>query len=433
MAEASQSTARRPRPLADLAWAVVGLTLLGAILLKAPGSPAPGRPLPWIEAVFTSAAAVCGTGLSLRDPATRWSPLGQLMLGLLIQAGAIVYALAGARVVGRWLDLLAGERGDGPSRLEPPVRVRGGTIILGLLALELLGAAAMLPAWPGEGGWPERVGQSLFQAVSAAGNSGLSIAPDGLASARRSYIPLAVIAPLVVLGGLGLPVLQASAGAFGARVRAGARKLLTVWAAAYLLGVGAILLAQLAPRAYHALALGNEPNQPVYEPLTARSFGGLLADASFLSATSHAGGFSALAPDDLRPAAQWALVPLMMLGGAPGGAAGGLGLAALALLLCTRRNVHDSRREGMTRAAGQALLAMLACWVAGVFLLCVSEPFPPFKLMFEAASALGDSGLSQGVTGDVTTMGRLTLIALMFAGRVLPLGLLARATASADD
>ena len=43
--------------------------------------------------------------------------------------------------------------------------------------------------------------------------------------------------------------------------------------------------------------------------------------------------------------------------------------------------------------------------------------------MFEAASAIGTVGLSMGITGDLTTAGKLVVIALMFAGRCGPLTL----------
>ncbi|MCX5660929.1 MAG: hypothetical protein NTW19_14585 [Planctomycetota bacterium] len=443
MSNEPRSVASRPRPMRDLAWILGGLVLLGAILLKAPGSPAPGRPLPWLEAIFTSTAAVCGAGLSLRDPATRWSPLGQTILGLLIQAGGIAYALAGARVAGAWFDAL-GEKGDNGdlqadatahASAQTPTHFRAAHVIVGILALELIGVAALLPAWRGDLSFLHRLGQSLFHSVSAVCSSGLSIAPDGLREYRHGYLTLGVLTPLAVLGGLGVPLLHSLSGPSRAGPRRAAMRLLAVWAMAYLLGVGAILLAQLAPRAYHALALGNEPNQPVYAPLTAGTLGSLLADASFLSAASHAGGFTTQPPDELRPAAQWALIPLMLLGGLPGGTAGGLGLAALAVLLGVGRirssdgsaDAPSPARQRLVAGAGKALLAVLACWLAGVYLLSLSEPFPVLKLAFEASSALGDSGLSLGVTGDLTAMGRGVLIALMFAGRVVPLGLLARA------
>jgi trk system potassium uptake protein TrkH len=47
------------------------------------------------------------------------------------------------------------------------------------------------------------------------------------------------------------------------------------------------------------------------------------------------------------------------------------------------------------------------------------------RLAFEAASALGTTGLSMGVTPTLSAGGKLVVICLMFAGRIGPLTLVA--------
>ena len=83
---------------------------------------------------------------------------------------------------------------------------------------------------------------------------------------------------------------------------------------------------------------------------------------------------------------------------------------------------------GATGAVGVVVMI----WLAGVYVLCLSEPYPVLKLAFEASSALGGSGLSLGVTGDLTTMGKVVLIVLMLVGRVVPLALIYWAVADAS-
>ena len=51
----------------------------------------------------------------------------------------------------------------------------------------------------------------------------------------------------------------------------------------------------------------------------------------------------------------------------------------------------------------------------------MSESLPFEGLLFEAASALGTVGLSTGITAQLTPIGKLILILLMFIGRVGPL------------
>jgi trk system potassium uptake protein TrkH len=55
------------------------------------------------------------------------------------------------------------------------------------------------------------------------------------------------------------------------------------------------------------------------------------------------------------------------------------------------------------------------------FLLSLTESHNFQDLLFEATSALGTVGLSRGITADLTALGKLTIIAAMFLGRIGPL------------
>ena len=52
------------------------------------------------------------------------------------------------------------------------------------------------------------------------------------------------------------------------------------------------------------------------------------------------------------------------------------------------------------------------------FLLSYTEDFSFDHLLFEVASALGTVGLSVGVTSDLSSIGKVLIIVLMFIGRV---------------
>ena len=49
-------------------------------------------------------------------------------------------------------------------------------------------------------------------------------------------------------------------------------------------------------------------------------------------------------------------------------------------------------------------------------------------ILFEASSALGTVGLTTGITGSLTTAGKLIIIVVMLVGRLGPLTLLAALT-----
>ena len=69
---------------------ILGFLLLiftGAVLLMLPFSTQEPGGASFGDALFTATSATCMTGLVLHDTALYWSPFGQLVILLLIQAG----------------------------------------------------------------------------------------------------------------------------------------------------------------------------------------------------------------------------------------------------------------------------------------------------------------------------------------------------------
>ena len=50
--------------------------------------------------------------------------------------------------------------------------------------------------------------------------------------------------------------------------------------------------------------------------------------------------------------------------------------------------------------------------------MSLTEDFDFEQILFEVASALGTVGLSTGITGDLSALGKAWIIILMFIGRV---------------
>jgi len=66
-------------------------------------------------------------------------------------------------------------------------------------------------------------------------------------------------------------------------------------------------------------------------------------------------------------------------------------------------------------------LAFLGSYALVTALLALAQGALDRRVAFEAASALGTVGLSMNLTPELTTAGKLVLVAAMFAGRVGPL------------
>src|SRR5690606_13031050 len=65
----------------------IGLILIGALLLMLPN--ATYNNIHFIDALFTSTSAVCVTGLIVVDTSSFFTPMGQSIIMLLIQAGGL--------------------------------------------------------------------------------------------------------------------------------------------------------------------------------------------------------------------------------------------------------------------------------------------------------------------------------------------------------
>ena len=96
---------------------------IGSLLLMLPCSIQPGTHLDYIDALYTSASAVCVTGLTVVDAGDTFTALGQFFLAALIQIGGLGFmtiATLFSRLLRRRMSLR--ERGVMTERLVPELK-----------------------------------------------------------------------------------------------------------------------------------------------------------------------------------------------------------------------------------------------------------------------------------------------------------------------
>ena len=119
---------------------------------------------------------------------------------------------------------------------------------------------------------------------------------------------------------------------------------------------------------------------------------------------------------------------LMFIGASPGSTGGGIKTSTFFILIQAVRSmytdgrVHAFRRsistQNIFKASTITLLSGGFVCIA-TFLMCVLEPKYSFmQLFFEVVSAFGTVGLSTGITPDLTVIGKLVIILVMFTGRL---------------
>lgn len=414
----------RISPRSILISSYVALIGVGTMLLKLPN--ATTVPLSWLDALFTSTSAVCVTGLIVVDTATAFTPTGQAILLVLIQLGGLglmtftyfFVSLFGSGITIRDRALLLEFLNE-----EYVGRVTGSLIAIVLMTLvfEAAGALLLHAATPSAGSstWFE----SVFHSVSAFCNAGFSVYTAGLydpvTRANLSY--QAVIMGLIVIGGLGFPVLKnlwdnlvtrlATPRERPTRLTTHTRLVLTTTAG--LIVGGALLLFLLE------LPVAARPGE------APRWF-----TALFNSVTTRTAGFNTVPMEALLPSATFAAIFLMFIGGSPASTAGGIKTTTFAIaLLNTLRILRDAsgdliafRRHIPANVASRAFaVALLAItWVAGsALLLALLMPgAPPLDVVFEAVSAFSTVGLSRGLTAALPAAGKLVVITSMLVGRI---------------
>ncbi|TAH38282.1 MAG: hypothetical protein EYC70_06565 [Planctomycetota bacterium] len=397
--------------------------LAGSALLTLPACTAAGeRPLTYLEALFTSTSAVCVTGLTVVDTAHRLSFHGQLVVLLLVQAGGLgimtlaflVFLSLGLRSSTTGGELLSSTLSELVYHKNP--RQAFGLVVGGTLLVELLGALILLQSLHPE---DRSLWKAVFLSICAFCNAGFDNLESGLAPYSATWGVGLPLLSLWLLGGLGFIVPVAIA----AKLRRGSQAALDLSAAMIL--VASALLVPLGALLF-ALTEGSGL-------LAGRPWSEQLLLCLFQGNAPRTAGFSMV---DLGQAARLTLltqVVLMLMGGAPGGTAGGVKTttawifcATLWARLRSEEEVVIGRRTipiGAIRNAVMICVFMVLCH--GIF-TCMLSVFEGLdmrleQLTFEVASALGTVGLSTGITAELSAPSQLTLILAMLVGRLGPL------------
>ena len=430
-------TARAVHPGWLLMGSFFAIIVLGSLLLKMPRCVVEGEHLSWLDAAFTSTSAVCVTGLAVENTATFFSPTGHIVILMLIQIGGLgimTLTFFAAVVLFEGLSLhdrlLLGKMIQ-ENRLSRIGRTLAFIVIM-TVVFESAGALVLFLGMDGSITFGERFFQSVFHSVSAFCNAGFSTLPDGMASGvvhgNRTW-QICVMA-LIVLGGIGALVVEdVSQWSMGkirkllgkegprTRMRVHTRLVLVVTAILILGGAFTIYASEF-------LFWSGPVN------------GGRIITSFFHSITARTAGFNTVAMGEIGPLTIHVLMTLMLIGGSPGGTAGGLRTTVITVGLGHLWSQLREGRRGMvvfnrtipsqTGSRALGLMVLTGIWLAGNFIalqfLQTGSGISETHLLFELISAFATVGLSLDLTASLTDGAKTLLIVNMFVGRI---GLLA--------
>jgi trk system potassium uptake protein TrkH len=404
-------------PLRLLAAGYASYVLIGWGALSLPLCQQGGNATP-LDHLFTAASAVSTTGLVTVSTSASYSFLGEGVILALIQLGGLGYMTISSFIVMSVSGELSPFRkkiSETAIGLPEKFSIRSFlAIVCGFtFAVEIAGAAALYPRFAAHQA-PNPAWQAIFHSVSAFCTAGFGLFNNSLEDYRGDAWLNGVVMTLSFFGAIGFIVVHDA----WASLRSRKRQLtqtsrIILWTTAWISIVGTVLFALQEPTAR---------NLPPLERWMASAFQVMTASTTV--------GFNTLPIGALSASSVLLLTAAMIIGASPSGTGGGLKTTTFSALWAEMTSVARRRPqttfagklipERRMRAATASVMFYALALTIGVYALSLTEAAPLEDLAFECASALGTVGLSRGITGDLSTLGKVIIIALMFAGRVGP-------------
>lgn len=308
-------------------------------------------------------------------------------------------------------------------------------VIKGTLICELAGAVLLFVSFLSQGViWYQALFYGVFHSISAFCNAGFDIIGENSLISYSGHFGINIIVMmLIIIGGIGFTVwkdiLDKAVFRFGGRTKQKPR--LSLHAKLAIITSGILLLLGtlffLFVEYHNPQTLGN------------LSFPHKVLASSFQSVTLRTAGFATIAQNGLTEASKLVSSLFMMIGGSPGGTAGGIKTVTLAIVFCSVWSIIKGRKKiGVfertisvftLQKALTIIVLILTLLFAGTAILSITQDHTAFPhtiadLLFEVSSALGTVGLSTGITPFLSGMGKIELMMCMFVGRIGPITLI---------
>lgn len=428
-----------------------------------------GIGLSYVDALFTSTSAVCVTGLTSVD-FSKFTLAGQITTMVLIQVGGFGVITAFRLLwIGREGDLAPGSTQTLGSVMDVEGEHRTVLQVLAstakiTLAAELVGWALLYGCVDGRVTDMSAAWWSLFHTISAFNNAGFGLYGDNLMSLRSDVGVNVVIAGLIIVGGIGYPVLL------------GIERLLLI-ALHKALGLVEVVIEMIAIRKPERIELV-EPFYTLVDKLLMRSkkiqeelagvasplqmkvviygtitliaagmlttlafewydeksIGGLspfdkVLASFFQSVTTRTAGFNTIDIGALQIRTLLFFIALMFIGAAPQGTAGGIKIPTFVTMLGyirasfrgrTRVYIFDYTVSKTSVGNAVKLYVLSSTFVLAALLTMsvIESRFNLIQMAFEVVSAFGTVGLSTGITMLLRPESKLLLVLTMFVGRI---------------
>jgi len=402
-------------PQLNLVWGFFLYTLIGVLLLSIPWFHKDA--ISFIDNLFISTSAISTTGLVTVSLYDSYNFFGQFIVLVLFQVGGIgymtlttYYLLFTTKRITNWHNKIIGTEFTMPKTIKIVDFIKSA--ILFTIVMEILGAIGFYFAFGStDMDTFERIWFSIFHSISAFCTAGFGLFNDSFEGFQNNTFINVIISVLAIAGSIGFIVITDIWYRITGRTKAISftTKIIT-YGFIFLLSLGTLLI-------YFT------------EPLMGQESGHAFMNSFFQTMTAMTTvGFNTVATGNLSMAILLFVTFLMYIGASPSGTAGGMKITTLTAML----SVIKSRLFGQKKitfmnrlipferlyVATSTFILYTSLIFLFTFILAFTESFSLDKILFEVASALGTVGLSTGITGDLSILGKICIIILMFIGRV---------------
>ena len=415
------------------------LIITGAVLLELPNATTTN--ITFVDALFTSTSAICVTGLIVVDTATRFTDLGKSIILILIQIGGIgimtftsffgFFFKKGTSSFSERFVLSDIFSEDNVSEIWKTL----AKVVLITFILEGIGAAFLYfnmdKIYFSDFG--ERIKFSAFHSVSAFCNAGFSTLTDGINDyrIRGTYPILYVLSFLIILGGIGFPILlnlytyvkykiinlisiirfKRKKDFIPMMINVNSR--LVIYTTIFLIITGTVFF----------FLFENDHS------LSGMDLSGKIAHSFFGSVTPRTAGYNSVNMGQLSIAAIVLTIFLMWVGASPVSTGGGIKTTTFAIAILNafriarlKNHIEFHKREIHERSVDRAfaiiILSIVILGCASLIMYLLEPDKGALKILFECVSAFGTVGLSLGITPELSDLSKLLLILLMYMGRM---------------
>lgn len=431
---------RKLNPALLFVLSFLGIIIIGTFLLLLPN--AANTPVTFIDALFTSTSAVCVTGLTVMDTGKQFTLFGQTIILILIQLGGLgimtftsyfSFFFRGSSSFQNQLLLKDMSNSDKIAEVFSTFK----KVILITFGIEIAGAVlifvsidnTLIPTFTGRSFF------SLFHSISAFCNAGFSTLTNNFyePAYRFNYPLLVIVAFLIILGGIGFPIIFN----FIAYLRyvmidrilkrqlnhlpwiLNLNTRITIITTLALLMVGTIV--------FYFFEFNNT--------LSEHSATGKIITAFFGATTPRTAGFNSVDNTALLSTTVLFTIFLMWVGASPGSTGGGIKTTTFAVSLLNAFSMARGKdrielfmRElsffTVQRAYAAIFLSFIVIGISVLLISTFQSELGLMSILFETVSAFGTVGLSLGITSQLNVASKIVIIITMFIGRVSMLTIL---------